>query len=73
MKWYDWGKIVILAIVLVLFFGPLNRPAVENNDIVYTYTEEPEAEIGDFLAGKGTVSSPYILQDAEEVNKNPAG
>lgn len=67
MKWYDWGKIVILAIVLVLFFGPLNRPAVENNDIVYTYTEEPEAEIGDFLAGKGTVSSPYILQDAEDL------
>lgn len=65
MKFSDWAKIAVLGVILVLFFGPLNRPAVENDGIVYT--QEPETEIGDILTGKGTASSPYIIMDAEDL------
>ncbi len=65
MKFSDWAKIAVLGVILVLFFGPLNRPAVENDGIVYA--QEPETEIGDILTGKGTVSSPYIIMDAEDL------
>lgn len=53
--------------ILILFFGPLNRELEKPKDPITYIGARKENEIGDYLDGVGTRASPYVIRSAKDL------
>ena len=53
--------------ILILFFGPLNRELEKPDDPITYVGARKEDAIGDYLDGIGTRASPYVIRNVEDL------
>lgn len=68
MKYLNKIPYLIPIVILLLFFGPLNRELEKPDDPITYVGADKEDDIGNYLDGVGKRSSPYVIRDAEDLN-----
>lgn len=68
MKYLNKIPYLIPIVILILFFGPLNRELEKPDDPIIYVSADKEDDIGNYLDGVGRRSSPYVIRDAEDLN-----